>query len=326
MAWASGRAREQRSQRDVRVAAAQLHAVAAHRHRHHPGECVETGDARGADRAADDAQPDRILDGRRRSIRDNAAPRHHHDPVGGDVRLVQVVGREEDGAAALGESLHRLPETAPGLDVHGRGGLVEDEQPGIADQRHREAESLRLAAGEAVDPAPLDAPELGDLDDLIEREGSGVEAPRHAEQLDHLDAGHHPAVLEHRADQAASGGGPRLGAEHADAAGVRRHETEEHRDRRRLAGAVRSEQGERLAALHGEAQAVDGEHRSEAAAHRVEHHCLGGRPRSPARPEVCCVMCHSVRGVPAAPGSEAGQQPAMTSVTGRVHRGEMARL
>ena len=42
---------------------------------------------------------------------------------------------------------HRLPEVAAAFHVDARGGLVEQEQVGVADQRGRKPDALSLAAG-----------------------------------------------------------------------------------------------------------------------------------------------------------------------------------
>jgi hypothetical protein len=192
-----------------------------------------------------------------------------------------------------------MPEPAPGLNVHGGRGFVEDEQAGISDQRHREAEPLRLTAGEAVDAAFLEPVQLRDIDRLVECERCSVEAAHHPEQLTEAHAGHHAAVLEHRSHAGVRRRRPRRGAEHRDAAGVRGREAEEHGDRRGLAGAVRAQQRDRLPTFHGEAEVVDSEHGPEAPGDAVDKHsALGGglrrRERGSAGGRCGRLICHAL--------------------------------
>ena len=85
-------------------------------------------------------------------------PRHQDRAVGVGVGLLEVVRGEEDRAAARGELAHRAPEGVAALDVHRRGRLVEHEQRRVADEREREADALRLAAGELLRPPARRSP------------------------------------------------------------------------------------------------------------------------------------------------------------------------
>ena len=92
-----------------------------------------------------------------------------HDAVGVLVGLLEVVGGEQDGAAALGVLADRLPEAAAALDVHAGGGLVEDQQGGVGEQGHREAQPLLLAAGALADLAVGDRGDAGVGEHLVHR-------------------------------------------------------------------------------------------------------------------------------------------------------------
>ena len=70
-----------------------------------------------------------------------------HDPVGVLVGLLEVVRREQHGAALRGVLPDRGPERRGALDVHAGGGLVEQQQRRVGQQRHREPQPLLLTAG-----------------------------------------------------------------------------------------------------------------------------------------------------------------------------------
>ena len=83
-------------------------------------------------------------------------------PVGQPLRLVQVVGGEQDRLAERAQVLDRLPAAPPRLRVEAGGRLVEKDQVRVAGQRERQVEAAALAAGELADLGVL---VLGELDD-----------------------------------------------------------------------------------------------------------------------------------------------------------------
>ncbi|HEY8858910.1 MAG TPA: hypothetical protein VIM27_05610, partial [Gaiellales bacterium] len=152
----------------------------------------------------------------------------------------------------------RSPTIAPALDVHGHRWLVQHQQVGVADERDGEARTLGLAAGELLRPALGDRLDSDQLEHLLDRQGVGVQAGHHREQLAHGEIAYELPGLEHRADRAVHdrlGGRP---AEERDRAAVRSRQAEQHVDRRRLAGAVRAEQRDRLARCHRDVDAAHG--------------------------------------------------------------------
>src|SRR5271157_2574098 len=78
----------------------------------------------------------------------------HQDDAVGELDRAQAV-RDEEGRAALGELFDGLADQGLVLDVHGAGGLVEDQDRGIAKHRPRQGDALALASGKAV-PALAD--------------------------------------------------------------------------------------------------------------------------------------------------------------------------
>jgi hypothetical protein len=69
------------------------------------------------------------------------------DPVGELVRLLQVLGGEEDRDADGHEVADDLPRGPPAARVEAGGRLVEEEDPRVADQAHRKVEPAPHAAG-----------------------------------------------------------------------------------------------------------------------------------------------------------------------------------
>ncbi len=186
-------------------------------------------------RRADVALADHRLDLRRRPVGDDAPVRHQDGAVRELVRLLEVVRREDHGLAVRGEVAHRRPERAPRLDVHRHRRLVEDEQIGIADERDREARTLRLAAGELLRHPVGDLVDPRERDRLVDAERPRVERRDHRDQLAHREIADQRSGLQHRADAARGDGVLRRPAEQLRAAGVRVEHAEQHVDRRRLA-------------------------------------------------------------------------------------------
>ena len=71
---------------------------------------------------------------------------HDGHPVAQPLGFFHVVGGEQDGAAGGLEALDQAPELPPGLGVEPGGGLVEEEELGVADQGAGECQPLLLAA------------------------------------------------------------------------------------------------------------------------------------------------------------------------------------
>ena len=84
----------------------------------------------------------------RRTAGDQAAVVDDVDPVGEALGLVHVVRGEHDGDAGGAQLLEQLPGGTPGGGVHAGGRLVDEHDLRTADDRHRQAEPLLLAAGE----------------------------------------------------------------------------------------------------------------------------------------------------------------------------------
>ena len=84
----------------------------------------------------------------RRAERGQAAAGDDRDAVAELLGLVHAVRREQHGGAACREVAHELPRGRARVRVHARGRLVEEHDLGLADQRARERQPLRLTARE----------------------------------------------------------------------------------------------------------------------------------------------------------------------------------
>jgi hypothetical protein len=73
---------------------------------------------------------------------------HHHQPVG--LAQGREAVRDGDGGAALHQVVERLLDLLLGLGVDRRGGLVEDQDARVDEQRAGDADALALAARQAL--------------------------------------------------------------------------------------------------------------------------------------------------------------------------------
>ena len=153
-----------------------------------------------------------------------------------------------------------LPGGEPGVGVHPRGGLVEEHDLGLADQRQGQRQPLLLAARRGAGPAcrptgrrPTRSRSTSGL--LV----VGVVGGEQPQRLQRPDPGVQAALLEHHPDAGRQGrsgrGAGRARAPRAvPASGAAVALQDLHR--RRLAGAVGAEQPEHLAPVDGERQPV----------------------------------------------------------------------
>ena len=179
------------------------------------------------------------------ALGDHPAVVDDHHPVGEQFGLVQQMGGEQDGHPVPPHRSQQLPHQVPGLRIHARGGFVQEEQLRPSDQRHGQAQSLQLPAGQ---PPHRGAHRIAQAEGV--QQPLRVERPRRApgDDRQHLaDPGRRvrAAGLQHHPDPWPQRPAllPRVQPEDADRAGVRAGETGAHVERAGLAGAVRAEQG-----------------------------------------------------------------------------------
>ena len=150
------------------------------------------------------------------AVFDDVAAVHHGDVVGDLVDHAQVVGDEDDGdAVALLQLPEQLEDGMLDGDVEGGGGLVGNQDVGVAGQRHGDHDALFLAAADFVGIAAEDAFGPWQLHLVEEVEGAPaccveVMLAMGTHHLDHLgaaplhrvEAGH--GLLEDHRDVAAA--------------------------------------------------------------------------------------------------------------------------
>ena len=95
--------------------------------------------------------PRRAISSRGEPMRDDLAVVDDRHAVAEPLGLVHVVGRQQDGPAAVAQITDHVPELAPRLRVQASGRLVEEEQLGVADQGDGDGQPLLLAAGKLLD-------------------------------------------------------------------------------------------------------------------------------------------------------------------------------
>jgi len=154
------------------------------------------------------------------------------------------MGGEEDRLAERLQALDHVPGVAAGGGVEAGGRLVEEDQVGVADDPDRDVGAAFLAAGEGADPCVPLVAEADQVDRLLDRPWSLVEA---GEEVDRLADGPERvelALLEDEADAVAPGPvrGGGIDAEDGDLAAAPLAVALEDLDRRRLAGAVGAEE------------------------------------------------------------------------------------
>src|SRR5262249_23480054 len=140
------------------------------------------------------------------------------------------------------------------------GGLVEEQQLRIADERAADRQPLLLPARELADPACPLRLELDEAQHLVDRAPARVERSKKRQGLGDRELLAQLRLLqldsEARAKRAVAALAPSL-AEHLDVAFVGQRESLENLDRGRLAGAVGTEQAEALAPAHVEIEPRD---------------------------------------------------------------------
>ena len=132
-----------------------------------PGRRSGVGELEGDHLAADPG-----LEFRRRALRDDPPAGEHRHPVGESVRLLEVLGGEEDRHAVLDESADVRPEVLSAAGVEAGRRLVQEDQWGPGDQAQRQ---VQLAPGAARVGLHHPVRDLGEIEvlDQFGRAGHG---------------------------------------------------------------------------------------------------------------------------------------------------------
>src|SRR5437588_642256 len=182
------------------------------------------------------------------------------DAVGESLGLVEVVRRQQDRLSEVAQRGDRRPGGAPGLRVEAGGGLVEEDQLGVADERKGEVQPPQLSAGEPAAAHVRLWLQSGEREHLLDRARTSVEARPVTQRLAGRDVAVDAPRLQHEPDPAPQLDRPVGGimAEHGHLAARSRAVALEALDRGRLARPVGAEQPEDLPAADAD---VDPAHR-----------------------------------------------------------------
>src|SRR5882672_4601281 len=145
------------------------------------------------------------LDHARRPLGDLLAVVEHEHRLAESHHDLHVVLDQQDGLATVAKPAHRLEQVVEQRAVHAGGGLVEQDQRGIAHEDADELHQLLLAVRQVAGVFVREALELDEAEQLS-RPGLGVgQAPtrHHQEILERRQLGEHADDLEGPADPAA---------------------------------------------------------------------------------------------------------------------------
>src|SRR3954470_583107 len=160
--------------------------------------------------------------------------------------LVEVVRRQQHRLAEVLQRADRRPGVAPRGGVESRRRLVEEDQLRVADEREREVQAAKLAAGERAGQRVALLAQPGDLEHLVDVARVGVERGPVRDGLAHADVAVHPRRLQDDPHPLAQRARAALGIlpEDRDDAARPRPVALEDLDGRGLARAVGPEQAE----------------------------------------------------------------------------------
>ncbi len=210
-----------------------------------------------------------VQQGMRGSLRDDPAVVHDHDLIAQQLRLLHVMGGQDDGLALRLDGLHQFPEAPTGLRVESGGGLIQEQDGRIIDQRHPQQQALQLAAGELLVVALEQFLQRAQADDFLHAQAVVIQAAKQFQRLAYRQEVLQGGLLEQDAGLGTETFAQR-GAPIAHAARRGRQDSLHDLDGGGLAGAIGSEQAEAAAFAHAEGQSVDGD-RAAVMHHQVVH-------------------------------------------------------
>src|SRR5438105_10138114 len=197
---------------------------------------------------------------------------HDGHPIAERLGLVHVMSGEHNRPSLGTDRVRQLPQVASRLRIESSGGFIEKEDLRLIDERGGNAEALLLAARELID---LRARFFGQVD-LLQRghriNTPAVERREHVEQLEQAKSVEECRRLQLDPDQAfyLVGVFANVDAGHQGPSIVGLAQPLEDLDRRRLAGAVWTEQAEDLPLFDAKRDAVDGDEAAVSLAESVD--------------------------------------------------------
>jgi hypothetical protein len=174
------------------------------------------------------------------------------------LRLVHVVGGEENRLAERLQLLDHVPGAAPGGRIEPGRGLVEKQELGIADQGNGHVEPPSPAARQGRDAGIAAVVKTHELEGLVHRPRRAVEAREEHQRLGDREQGVELTLLEDEPNPLAPCAGGPFGvcAEDRDLPAAPLAVALQDLDRRGLAGAVRTQEAENLARMNLEVEAA----------------------------------------------------------------------
>ena len=184
--------------------------------------------------------------------------------MGGNIEhLRQAVGDVNDADALLPQVPHHFKQALHLVEGEGGGGLIQDEQPGVAQDAPEDLHQLLLGDGQAAGlPAQIQVPanvRHGVRQLLVQLRLAPVKAD--GDILLHVHVGEEKRLLGHHINAPGQGvGGPVQGhrlAVHGKPAAVMAVDAHDDLHQRRLACAVAADQGQHLAGHHVQVDALE---------------------------------------------------------------------
>jgi len=250
--------------------------------RPHPGPAAQDGQIGGGpvirhperDHARQVARRAQLL---WRTQGDQASRPQHRDTIREPLRLLQVVGGEQNGGAEIPEAIDEIPGVVPGGRVETGGRFVEKEQLRCSDQAQCEIEAAPLPAGERLHARCALVVETYEVDEFVRVVPAWIQRGLQPDQLADRELLLEAGGLQDHADACAEGRSARrrVAAKHLNRSRVSATVSRQDLHCGRLSGAVRAEQGEDLTHVDRERDAVDGAHRpvgADEVAHRDSCH------------------------------------------------------
>ena len=200
-----------------------------------------------------------------RALGDDPALVDDPDAVAEALRLLHVMGRVEDGHALVAERLDAGEDGVAALRVDTDRRLVEDQQARPVEQPDGDIQAALHPAGVVLGPLPCPVGQVDDRQNVVDAgrqlpAAQPVQPAKEDEVLARAEVRVDREILGHETDRCLRRG--RLDVKRSalddDRSPVAGEDPADHRDRRRLARPVRTEEAVRLAAGDLEADAVDG--------------------------------------------------------------------
>jgi hypothetical protein len=205
---------------------------------------------------------DRIDELAGRSNGDDVAVIDDRDAIAQSFGFFHVMRRQDDRTSGSLQILDQLPELSTRLRIESSGGLVEEKQLRVSNERAGNRKSLLLSARETADPrTPLFA-ELDDADHFVDGATPVVEAAEKTKSLEDGQLLRELRILELNAEplpQIAAIVLPRS-SENYHLPGIPRQESFAYLYCSGLAGAIGAEQSETLPGGNIQIEAVHGDH------------------------------------------------------------------